>query len=68
MMQGPFNAAQADANDAFLERQRADIDRTRLNVIRYRRQRDYHASLKQKYLLASCRPWLPVAPDPPEPE
>jgi hypothetical protein len=28
----------------------------------------YHAGLRRKYELASHRPWLPVEPDPPEPE
>src|SRR5436305_1446275 len=28
----------------------------------------YHAGLKQKYIRATDRPWLPVAPDPPPPE
>lgn len=27
----------------------------------------WHAKLRKKYLDASIRPWLPVAPDPPEP-
>jgi hypothetical protein len=29
---------------------------------------NYFAELKQKYEYAASRPWLPVAPDPPEPE
>jgi hypothetical protein len=29
---------------------------------------EYERSLKRKYLQAARRPWLPVAPDPPEPE
>ncbi|MGO9463825.1 MAG: hypothetical protein ACLQIB_00735 [Isosphaeraceae bacterium] len=29
---------------------------------------DHYAALKQKYLLASSRPWKPVPPDPPLPE
>jgi hypothetical protein len=28
----------------------------------------YHAKMRDKYLQAASRPWLPVAPDPPEPE
>jgi hypothetical protein len=28
----------------------------------------YHRSLMKKYKWASHHPWLPVAPDPPEPE
>jgi hypothetical protein len=28
----------------------------------------YHAAMKQKYADAARRPWLPVPPDPPEPE
>jgi hypothetical protein len=27
-----------------------------------------HARLKEKYLRAAARPWLPVEPDPPEPD
>jgi hypothetical protein len=34
----------------------------------YRRQAEYVRRLKLKYELASRYPWLPVAPDPPEPE
>jgi hypothetical protein len=28
----------------------------------------YHATLARKYEYAASHPWLPVAPDPPEPE
>jgi hypothetical protein len=28
---------------------------------------DYHAALREKYEVASRRPWRPVAPDPPPP-
>lgn len=35
---------------------------------RYKRVREHCASLKEKYLRAARYPWLPVAPDPPEPE
>jgi hypothetical protein len=28
----------------------------------------YHAKMRDKYLGAARRPWLPVTPDPPEPE
>ena len=37
-------------------------------IDRLRRRISYHAALKRKYELASRRPWLPVEPDPPEPE
>jgi len=30
--------------------------------------RDYYAALKRKYQHAARHPWLPVAPDPPEPK
>jgi hypothetical protein len=30
--------------------------------------RAYHESLRRKYEFAASHPWLPVAPDPPEPE
>src|SRR5580704_9650482 len=29
---------------------------------------DYHSRLKRKYEQAACHPWLPVEPDPPEPQ
>jgi hypothetical protein len=29
---------------------------------------EYHKSLARKYRQAASHPWLPVAPDPPEPE
>jgi hypothetical protein len=29
---------------------------------------DWHLALAQKYRGAAARPWLPVEPDPPEPE
>jgi hypothetical protein len=28
----------------------------------------YHAAMARKYRHAACYPWLPVEPDPPEPE
>ncbi|MFI5454394.1 MAG: hypothetical protein ACHRXM_03000 [Isosphaerales bacterium] len=31
------------------------------------RMRRYHNQLREKYQLASTRPWLPVDPDPPQP-
>ncbi len=30
--------------------------------------RDYYAAMREKYERAARSPWLPVAPDPPEPE
>jgi FtsZ-interacting cell division protein ZipA len=33
-----------------------------------RRRMDYHRDLAEKYERAARYPWLPVAPDPPEPE
>jgi Tfp pilus assembly protein PilE len=33
-----------------------------------RRRLEFHAELKEKYDRATRYPWLPVAPDPPEPE
>ncbi len=32
------------------------------------RRADYHSQLTEKYRLAALYPWLPVPPDPPEPE
>jgi hypothetical protein len=32
------------------------------------RKAAYHAALARKYERAASHPWLPVAPDPPEPE
>jgi hypothetical protein len=29
---------------------------------------DHHRAMESKYRYAACYPWLPVAPDPPEPE
>jgi hypothetical protein len=37
-------------------------------VSRWRIKRDYYAALRIKYERAARYPWLPVAPDPPEPE
>jgi hypothetical protein len=38
------------------------------NCDRVTRIADYHLSLVEKYSQAARYPWLPVAPDPPEPE
>ena len=38
------------------------------SAIRYRMKRDYYAATRAKYERAARYPWLPVAPDPPEPE
>ena len=35
---------------------------------RFLRRYDYHLSMQRKYEMATERPWLPVPPDPPEPE
>lgn len=35
---------------------------------KYRRRFAYYRHLRQKYEAASWHPWLPVEPDPPEPE
>ena len=32
------------------------------------RQSEHHRAMREKYERASRYPWLPVAPDPPEPE
>jgi hypothetical protein len=32
------------------------------------RQREYHAAMAGKYRLVARLPWLPVEPDPPEPQ
>lgn len=32
------------------------------------RKVEWHIRMRDKYLQAASRPWLPVAPDPPEPE
>ena len=34
----------------------------------FRDRLDYHRSMRVKYERAARRPWLPVPPDPPEPE
>jgi hypothetical protein len=34
----------------------------------YQRLHDHWAALARKYRGAAARPWLPVAPDPPQPE
>ena len=39
-------------------------ERARVNP----RKAAYHAALARKYEYAASRPWLPVLPDPPEPE
>jgi hypothetical protein len=35
---------------------------------RLRKRSNYHGSLRLRYEYAAARPWLTVAPDPPEPE
>jgi hypothetical protein len=37
-------------------------------IDRSRRLTGHYAALKRKYERAASRPWLPVAPDPPEPK
>jgi hypothetical protein len=39
-----------------------------LSVVGLLRRAKYHHDMSQKYWRAAARPWLPVAPDPPEPE
>jgi hypothetical protein len=36
--------------------------------VRHRAVAEYHLELRDKYVQAAARPWLPVAPDPPEPK
>jgi hypothetical protein len=49
-----------------------DLSPAELGRIRYRYQVrawvHYHSALTEKYEQASRYPWLPVAPDPPEPD
>ena len=45
----------------------AELGRVR-NLYRVRALVHYHSALTQKYERAARYPWLPVAPDPPEPE
>jgi len=42
--------------------------RTPSEIERRRRRSAYWIDLKQKYTKAAAWPWLPVRPDPPEPE
>lgn len=34
----------------------------------YRKSAEYHAAMKAKYARLARHPWLPVEPDPPEPD
>ena len=43
-------------------------ERERELYARYLRIEDWHAEMVRKYRHAARYPWLPVAPDPPEPE
>jgi hypothetical protein len=42
--------------------------RLNLSAAVYARRTAYHAQLRAKYEQAAVYPWLPIAPDPPEPE
>jgi hypothetical protein len=41
--------------------------RLQISWDRIKANQDWHKAMKQKYLRAAARPWLPVMPDPPEP-
>ena len=43
-------------------------DRNGRNAAKYTLWADYNVRMKSKYVAAMRRPWLPVEPDPPEPE
>jgi hypothetical protein len=51
-----------------LEETRAAVDDSRRRATECDRMRDYNAGIKLKYYRAARYPWLPVEPDPPEPE
>jgi hypothetical protein len=38
------------------------------SALRFAQAAVYHEKLAEKYLIASRRPWLPMAPDPPQPK
>ncbi len=48
--------------------QEMQTDLSPARVAEMRELADYYAALKQRYLLATFRPWKPVPPDPPLPE
>ena len=47
---------------------RGEFGRDFPDLDRYRCRATYHDALRRKYERAAARPWLPVAPDPPEPD
>ncbi len=53
---------------AVLADMREQVSHNLYSATRYVRHRRHYASLKKKYRRAARYPWLPVAPDPPEPE
>jgi hypothetical protein len=50
------------------EELKAFLDSARRTGASSERRRDYYAALRRKYCRAARYPWLPVSPDPPEPE
>ncbi len=46
----------------------SDPDRPERAAPRYKQRAEFYSRLREKYDRAARYPWLPVAPDPPEPE
>jgi hypothetical protein len=51
-----------------LEHFKVQLDRSREDLVRLPKKIAYHAAMAHKYEHAARYPWLPVEPDPPEPE
>ena len=56
------------ATDSAIEMEKTDRMRDAARAAPLRRRMDWHCDMWRKYGHAALYPWLPVPPDPPEPE
>ncbi len=64
----PFEWKAEYEKDANMRAMRAMSESTQRRAKKRETRAAYHAALSAKYERAARYPWLPVAPDPPEPE